>query len=554
MSKRILVAVAWPYVNDEPHLGHIAGMNIPADIFARFHRIIGNKVAMVSGSDMHGTPTALKASDEGVEPSEIAFRYHKIWKNSLEKMSFSYDLYTHTHTENHKEIVTKIFLKLKEKKLLYEHTQKMPYSTTEKRFLPDRFVEGTCPHCSYEKARGDQCDKCGRTLDPIELINIKSIRDQSTPEFRDTTHQFFKLSKFNKILEEWISSKKSWRNNVKNQSLGMLKEGLIDRAITRDIDWGIPVPIENGYENKSIYVWFEAVIGYLSATIEWAKNQGNEKLWEEFWLDENAETYYFQGKDNIPFHAIIWPAILLGYEDHNIPTDVVANEYLNLGGLDFSKSKGHAIWLTDYLSRYEPDPLRYYLASIMPETSDSEFTWSGYVSANNNELVATLGNLVHRILTISHRNFDSINAPDTLNENDNAILDHCNQTLDKVFKSLENRKFRQGLQQAMNLAQIGNRYIDQEKPWSTVKTDKQKASNSLWIGINIISTLRTVFYPFLPNTSDLIHNMLNFKNDTLSDGWKRKELPEKIIINPPKTLFKKLDENIIKEENDRLMK
>ena len=529
-------------------------MNIPADIFARFHRIIGNKVAMVSGSDMHGPPTALKASDEGVEPSEIAFRYHKIWKNSLEKMSFSYDLYTHTHTENHKEIVTKIFLKLKEKKLLYEHTQKMPYSTTEKRFLPDRFVEGTCPHCSYEKARGDQCDKCGRTLDPIELINIKSIRDHSTPEFRDTTHQFFKLSKFNKILEEWISSKKSWRNNVKNQSLGMLKEGLIDRAITRDIDWGIPVPIEKGYENKSIYVWFEAVIGYLSATIEWAKNQGNEKLWEEFWLDENAETYYFQGKDNIPFHAIIWPAILLGYEDHNIPTDVVANEYLNLGGLDFSKSKGHAIWLTDYLSRYEPDPLRYYLASIMPETSDSEFTWSGYVSANNNELVATLGNLVHRILTISHRNFDSINAPDTLNENDNAILDHCNQTLDKVFKSLENRKFRQGLQQAMNLAQIGNRYIDQEKPWSTVKTDKQKASNSLWIGINIISTLRTVFYPFLPNTSDSIHNMLNFKNDTLSDGWKRKELPEKIIINPPKTLFKKLDENIIKEENDRLMK
>ncbi|MBI20736.1 MAG: methionine--tRNA ligase [Chloroflexi bacterium] len=553
MSKKILVAVAWPYVNGEPHLGHIAGMNVPADIFARYHRIVGNKVAMVSGSDMHGTPTALKAADEGVEPSEVAFKFHKIWKSLLEKMGFSYDLYTHTHTKNHEEVVSKIFLKLQKRGLLYEKTHKMPFSLTENRFLPDRFVEGTCPQCSFSKARGDQCEQCGRTLDPTDLINIKSIRDNSTPEFRETTHQFFKLSKYNKILEEWISKKDQWRINVKNQSIGMLREGLKDRAITRDIEWGIPIPIKDGYKTKRIYVWFEAVIGYLSATVEWAKIQGDENLWEEFWLDKNAESYYFQGKDNIPFHAIIWPAILLGYENHNLPTDVVANEYLNLGGLDFSKSKGHAIWLSDYLKRYEPEPLRYYLTSIMPETSDSEFTWAGFVASNNNELVATLGNFIHRVLTISNKNFDFLVKPKKLNQKDREILQACDTTLSEVSNSIKKRKFRLALQNAMNLAHIGNKYIDDEKPWATVKINKTKASNTLWVGINIISTLRTVFYPFLPKSSDLIHKMLNFEDNTLSDGWKRKVLPAKLKIDKPTPLFQKLDEEIIIEENNRLL-
>ena len=553
MPKKILVAVALPYVNGEPHLGHIAGMNVPADIFARYHRLRGNQVVMVSGSDMHGTPTALKAMDEGVEPIEIATKYHEIWKNSLEKMGFSYDLYTHTHTATHKKTVHDIFLKLKQQDFLSEKTQKMPFSTTEKMFLSDRFVEGECPFCSYKNARGDQCDECGRTLDPTDLINIKSKRDGSTPKFKDTTHQFLNLSKFQDALEEWISDKNDWRPNVKNQSMGMIKEGLIDRAITRDIEWGISVPIKEGYENKRIYVWFEAVIGYLSATIEWAEISGTPDLWKDFWLDEDAESYYFQGKDNVPFHTIIWPAILLGYGNLNLPTDVVANEYLNLGGIDFSKSKGHAVWLSDYLSRYDPEPLRYYLASIMPETSDSEFTWAGYVSANNNELVATLGNFVHRVLTMTNKNFEILSKPSRFGKTDLQALSDCDKALEDVSQSIQDRKFRSALQSAMKLAQSGNKYIDQKKPWFELKSDKTKAATTLWVGINIIATLRTVFYPFLPSTSKLIHEMLGFKENTLHDGWERKKILDDIKIESPSPLFKKLEDTVIEDENNRLM-
>ncbi|MBI01805.1 MAG: methionine--tRNA ligase [Chloroflexi bacterium] len=552
MPRKILVAVAWPYVNGEPHLGHIAGMNVPADIFARFHRIIGNEVVMVSGSDMHGTPTTLKAADEGVSPEVIATRYHEIWSKALEDMSFSYDLYTHTHTDRHREVTQELFTKLKKNGHLVEATQSMPFSETEQRFLSDRFVVGTCPHCASDSARGDQCDNCGRTLDPIDLINIRSSRDGSTPIFKDTTHQMLKLGDFQRALEEWVEDKNDWRQNVRNQTLGILREGLHDRAITRDIDWGVPVPLE-GYESKRIYVWFEAVIGYLSATRSWAEQQGTPDAWKKWWVEPDGESYYFQGKDNVSFHTIMLPSILLGSGKLNMPTDVVANEYLNLGGIDFSKSRGHAVWLPDFLTRYEPDPLRYYLASIMPETSDSEFTWQGFHAANNNELVATFGNFVHRVLTITTRNFDdTVPTPAELSEDDEVALTACDTALREVSNAIEARKFRDGLRSAMRLAQAGNRYIDATEPWKTVKIDKESAGTALWVGLNIISTLRTVFYPYLPTSADKIHNMLFKDSDTLSDGWSKRDIIPNAPIGKPTPLFNKLDNAIIEEENARL--
>ena len=552
MPRKILVAVAWPYVNGEPHFGHIAGMNVPADIFARFHRIIGNDVVMVSGSDMHGTPTMLKAIDEGVTPEEVSDRYHEIWSKALSDMSFSYDLYTHTHTDKHREVVHDLFSVIKENGFLVEETQSMPFSETEQRFLSDRLVEGTCPHCAFESARGDQCDNCGRTLDPIDLIDIRSKRDDSTPVFRDTLHQMFTLGSFQSQLEEWVGSKTDWRQNVRNQTLGMLSEGLHSRAITRDIEWGVPVPLE-GYESKRIYVWFEAVMGYLSATKAWAEQQGTPDEWKKFWVDPEGETYYFQGKDNISFHTLLLPAILMAYGGLNLPTDVVANEFLNIRGADFSKSTGNAIWVPDFLTRYEPDPLRYYLASIMPETSDSEFTWEGFHAANNNELVATFGNFVHRVLTITTRNFDNaVPTPGDLDEDDKSALAACDTALEEVAEAIEARQFRDGLRAAMRLARHGNQYVDSKEPWKVVKTDKESAGTTLFVGLNIIATLRTVFYPYLPTSADKIHSMLFADSNVLADGWARRDIVPGAPIEKPSTLFRKLDDSIIEEENARL--
>jgi methionyl-tRNA synthetase len=529
-------------------------MNMPADIFARYHRLAGNNVAMVSGSDMHGTPTALRAIDEGVTPEEIATRYHEIWSSCFEQMGFSYDCYTHTHSAHHREVVHDIWNKLFEHGYLYEASQSMPYSLTENRFLSDRFVEGICPHCGFDGARGDQCDKCGRTLDPADLINIRSKRDGSTPEFRDTTHIYLKLSAFQDRLSEWVATKDDWRPNVRNNTLNYLREGLHDRAITRDIEWGIPIPMK-GFEQKCIYVWFEAVSGYFSATKLLAKERGEPDLWKAFWEDPSAESYYFQGKDNIPFHTIIWPAILLGHGGLNLPTDVVANEYLNLGSTGFSKSRGNAVWLPDYLERYDVDPLRYYLTSIMPETSDSEFTWAGYLAANNNELVATFGNFVHRILTITTRNFDgTVPQPGELDESDRAMLAACDTAISDAAAALESRHFRDGLRAGMSLAQHGNRYVDQKQPWVTVKRDKKAAATSLWVGLNVITTLKTVFAPFLPSSCEKIHGMLGLPGTIAEGGWSRVEMKPRTKLGTPEPLFRKLDDSIVDEENARLVR
>lgn len=544
--KNILVCVAWPYVNGPPHLGHIAGMSIPADIFARYNRLIGNNVAMVSGSDMHGTPVTLLANDLGVTPEEISKKYHDIWSKSLKEMNFQYDLYTHTHTENHMKIVKDIFQILLEKKLLEIREQLMPFSVTENIFLSDRLVEGECPNGDNDKARGDQCDVCGRTLDPTDLGNIRSKRDGSIPEFRKTSHFFLRLSKLENEIRDWLQSKKDWRQNVKNQSLSFINEGLKDRAITRDLSWGVDIPVD-GWEEKKIYVWFEAVLGYLSATVELFKNTKNPEMWKEFWEDQNSESYYFQGKDNIPFHAIILPAILLGVGNKNLPTEVVANEYLNFSGKEFSKSRNWAVWLPDFLEKYSPDSLRYYLTSIMPETSDSDFTWEGYVSSNNNELVANLGNFIHRILTMSHKNFDGkIPKFESESESTKEIIERCNNAIKEVGTSISKRRFREALNNLMALSKFGNQFLDKNEPWKKMKENKNEAGEILGQSIIIINAISCILEPFLPESSQKLQKILF--GETINE-WKLILPKPGTPFEKPMPLFEKLDEEVVLEEN-----
>ena len=539
--ENILVCVAWPYVNGEPHLGHIAGNNLPADIFARYHRMVGNNVLMVSGSDQHGTPVTIRAKEENTTPREISEKYHNIWSETFKDLDFSFDLYTKTGTENHKEVVQKLFNLLNEKGYLQEKVSKQPYSEESEMFLSDRYIEGDCPHCP-SRTKGDQCDNCGKDFEPIDLKNLISTIDNSKVTFKETNHIYLKLPEFQEDLNKWIKSKSYWKPAVKNQSLGFLSKGLIDRAITRDIDWGVEVPIKN-YEKKRIYVWFEAVIGYLSASIEWAesdKNISNNKdIWKEWWQNPDSKHFYFQGKDNIPFHTIILPAILMGSGEYNLPYDVVANEYLNFSGKQFSKSKNWAVWVSDFLKEYDSEALRYYLTSIMPESSDSDFTWDSFFESNNNELVATFGNLVNRIQSLIKNNFDNV-VPnfEKIDDKDNEMISEIKRSFESTGNFLEKRQFRNSLKEIMNLAKLGNRYIDQKEPWASIKSDKQIAANTLWVGANLISNLGVLISPFLPKTSLKISSMFNFGN--VIPEWKYREAKSGIKINNISPLFKKI--------------
>ena len=540
--ENILVCVAWPYVNGEPHLGHIAGNNLPADIFARYHRMVGNNVLMVSGSDQHGTPVTIRAKEENTTPREISEKYHNVWSETFKDLDFSFDLYTKTGTENHKEVVQKLFNLLNEKGYLQEKVSKQPYSEESEMFLSDRYIEGDCPHCP-SRTKGDQCDNCGKDFEPIDLKNLISTIDNSKVTFKETNHIYLKLPEFQEDINKWIKSKSYWKPAVKNQSLGFLSKGLIDRAITRDIDWGVEVPIKN-YEKKRIYVWFEAVIGYLSASIEWAesdKNISNNKdIWKEWWQNPESKHFYFQGKDNIPFHTIILPAILMGSGEYNLPYDVVANEYLNFSGKQFSKSKNWAVWVSDFLKEYDSEALRYYLTSIMPESSDSDFTWDSFFESNNNELVATFGNLVNRIQSLIKNNFDNV-VPnyEKIDDKDNEMISEIKRSYESTGNFLEKRQFRNSLKEIMNLAKLGNRYIDQKEPWASIKSDKQIAANTLWVGANLISNLGVLISPFLPKTSLKISSMFNFGN--VIPEWKYREAKSGIKINNISPLFKKIE-------------
>jgi methionyl-tRNA synthetase len=558
MPEKILLGVAWPYSNGSLHVGQIVGAYLPADIFARYHRTAGNDVLMVSGSDIHGTPITVRAESEGRTPREVADHFHAEFLDSWEGLGISWDCYTTTGTENHAAVTQDIFLKLHENGDIFLDTMKLPFCVKEQRFLLDRYVEGTCPHCGDPNARGDQCDSCGRVLDPIDLIDRRCKFDGSEPEIRDSEHFFLRLTAYNDKLRDWLKADKDhWRKNVVNFSLGLTEQGLQDRAITRDLEWGIPVPLP-GYDDKRIYVWFENVIGYLSAAKEWAQRRNEPERWREWWQDPEAKTYYFIGKDNIFFHALSWPMEIMAYsaatgEHYNLPYDVPANQYQTIRGSKASTSRRLAVWVPDYLSRYDPDPLRYYLAATMPETSDSDFTWADYLRRNNDELVATWGNLVNRVLTFTYKNFDrTVPAPGDLTADDRGLLKTCEAALAKTGEQISLCNFRNGLDAAMSAAREANRYVEDNAPWTLVKEDRDRCATVLYTAIGAISAVKTALYPYLPFTCQTLHGYLGNEGPVQAAGWKLQTPTPGTPLADAKPLFRKLEPSIIDEEDARL--
>ena len=555
MPERIFVAVAWPYANGPLHLGHIAGCYLSADIFARYHRMKGNDVLMVSGSDTHGTPITIRADQEGITPQEVVERYHAMFLGSWQKLGITFDLFTTTNTENHEKVVHDVFKSLHDKGYIYTDNMLLAYCAQCDRYLPDRYVEGTCPHCGHTRARGDQCDSCGQTLDPQELIDPRCAICGATPEFRESEHFFLKLSAFEKPLLEWVEKQDHWRNNVKNFTRQFLLGGLKDRAISRDLSWGVPLPLD-GYASKRIYVWFEAVIGYLSAAVEWADQHGGS--WEDFWKNPATKSYYFIGKDNIPFHSIIWPAIIMAYDKGlNLPYDVPANEFLSLENRKFSTSQNWAVWLPDYLERYDPDPLRYLLSINMPESGDSDFSWSEFVRRNNEELVATYGNLVNRVLSFTYRNFDGkVPGIQSVDEVDEGLLRAARETMESVDESLYNCRFKAAVPRAFGLAQEANRYLDTKAPWKSIKEDRDQAGASLTVAIQAINCLKTILYPFMPFSSQKVHEFLGFDGPIEEGAWDFDTIVGGIKagadLRQPSPLYTKLDSELIEEEVQKL--
>ncbi|CAG0993893.1 methionyl-tRNA synthetase [Anaerolineae bacterium] len=587
MTKKILVSVAWPYANGPLHLGHIAGAYLTADIFARYNRLIGNDVLMVSGSDSHGTPVTVTADEEGITAREVFERSHALFLEAWQKLGISFDLFTHTDTENHWTISQDIFLRNLQKGNIYKATEKQLYCETEGRFLPDRYIGGECPHCHFPRARGDQCDNCGRVLDATELINprCKMEKPGDAPHkliVRESEHFYLDLAKFEKRLFDYLADKDSyWKSNVLAFVRNWLKSGLHGRAITRDMDWGITLPIP-GYDSKRIYVWFEAVIGYYSASVEWARNHGTPDKWKEWWTkSDNVRGYYFVGKDNIPFHTIIWPAMLLGYDENlPLPYDVPANEFLNLEGRKFSKSEHWAVWINDYLKTYDPDPLRYLLSANMPEFADTDFTWKEFVRRNNDELIANWGNLANRVLTFTYKNFDQrVPTPGEFTDADRALIAKSEAAFATVGDALGRVRFKEAIGIAIELSREANQYLQTVEPWKTIKVDRARAGTSLYVALRVIDNLKTLFYPFLPFASNDLHRQLGYAGDLLgeikietfqestrshtaavyhpgnhSQKWEPSQLQPGQPLREPKALFKKLDEKIAEEEKAKLGK
>jgi methionyl-tRNA synthetase len=587
MPDLIQISVAWPYANGDLHVGHLAGAYLPADIFARYHRLKGNRVLMVSGSDSHGTPITVEADKRGQTPRQVFEHYHHRFVETQKAIGISYDLFTHTNTENHHRIAQDFFTRLHDNGYLYRETQHQLYSESEGRFLPDRYVEGTCPICGYKEARGDQCDNCGHLLDALELIDPRSKTDGSTPVVRETEHYFLDLPAFSEPLLAYLDSHADhWRANVINFARNYVEAGLKGRPVTRDIEWGIPVPLE-GWERKRLYVWFEAVMGYFTASVEWAANRGDPEAWKPWWYEPEARGYCFIGKDNIPFHTVIWQAELLGvksiYDEEQdrpiqLPYDVPANEFMNVEGAQFSKSRNWAIWLPDILDRYDPDAIRFYVASVMPETRDSDFSWPDFVSRNNDELVATWGNLANRVTSFAYRHWDGrVPDPGDLGPKDRALLADVEAGFEKVGAEIEAVHLRAGLQDALALAREVNGYLDRSPWFSVVKEDKAAAARTVYTALQAIDHLKTLFSPYLPFSSERLHRALGYdtslfgesKIETIEGGerphdvltydpaqasgeWAPERLAPGQALAEPKPLYTKLDPDTADAERERM--
>jgi methionyl-tRNA synthetase len=546
---------------------------------------------MVSGTDEHGTPITLAADKEGVTPKQLADRYNAVIGDDLRNLGLSYDTFTRTTTLNHYHVTQDLFKTLYDKGYVIKQSALGAFSASTGRTLPDRYIEGTCPICGYGEARGDQCDNCGNQLDPADLINPRSKIDGTPPVFKETEHFFLDLPAFAERLSEWIGKQDHWRPNVRAFSLNLL-EALRPRAITRDLDWGVPIPLPEyaDRDDKRIYVWFDAVIGYLSASVEWAHNRGTPEAWRDWWQNPDSRHYYFMGKDNIVFHSVIWPSMLMGYgnggaiggngdsPDLNLPYDVVSSEFLTMEGKKFSSSRGIVIYVNDVLSRYDPDPLRYFLTIGGPENQDTDFTWAEFVRRNNDELVATWGNLVNRTLTNAHRNFGAVPQPGALQPVDQALIDAVEAGFTSVGALLDGARFKAALSEVMKLAGQVNQYLSEQEPWKVIKVDRERAGTVLYAALRCVDSLKTLITPFLPFTSQKLHELLGydghlagpllFREYTEADGsshrvltgdyetwvgaWAPSALPPGQKLQQPVPLFKKLDESVVAEELARL--
>lgn len=521
MSKTVLTAVAWPYANGPRHIGHVSGFGVPSDIFSRYHRMMGDRVLMVSGTDEHGTPILVQADAEGSTARELADRYNRVIVEDLAGLGVSYDLFTRTTTRNHYAIAQEVFHGLHRNGYLVPRVTTGAISPSTGRTLPDRYIEGTCPICGYDGARGDQCDNCGNQLDPADLINPRSKVNGETPEFVETEHFFLDLPALASALGDWLKSRQDWRPNVLRFSLNLIDD-LRPRAVTRDIDWGVPVPLEGWSDraDKKLYVWFDAVIGYLSASVEWAVRSGDPDAWRQWWTNPDAESSYFMGKDNITFHAQIWPALLLGYRglgdkggeagplgELELPSEVVSSEYLTMSGSKFSTSRGTVIYVRDFLREYGPDALRYFIAVAGPENQDSDFTWEEFVRRTNFELANEWGNLVNRSVSMAHKNFGEIPTPGALTEADQALLDVAAAAFDTVGSHLARSRFKQAIGEAMRVVTAANRYLSDMEPWK-LKDDPQRQATVLHTALQVVSDANTLLTPFLPHAAQRVFETL----------------------------------------------
>jgi methionyl-tRNA synthetase len=541
MSK-IFIGVAWPYANGPVHVGHMAGCNLPPDIFAKYHRMRGNEVLMVSGSDMHGTPVTVKAEAEGLKPEELADKYHQLNVKAFEDFGIEFDLFLSTEDETHKKVAKQMFLRLHERGYLYEKEMELPYCHECDRTLPDRYVEGTCPFCDHKNARGDQCEECGKLLDPDMLIEPRCNACNNPPEFVKRIHFFFKLSALEEELKKWVADKTYWRSHVFNFTKTFLEGGLKDRPVTRDTTYGIEIPIE-GHENKRIYVWFEAFMGYYSMAIEWARRDGENDAWKDYWQNSDCRHYYFLGKDNVPFHTIFWPAVLLAHGDLELPYDVPANAFLRFGGEQFSKSRGISVDIQDIVAKYDPDAVRYYMSTIMPENRDADFSWEEFIAKNNNELVATYGNFVHRTLSFTHKNFGEIPHPQQLDTPDREAIEEIKRCSHDVAELLEKCEFKRGIKRAMELARFGNQYLDSSAPWTQIKSSKERCGTTLYTAIHISRALAVIMTPYLPFSSQRLWESLGEEGKITDISWEEALIPPEAgrKLAPPEPLFKKLE-------------
>lgn len=592
----VLVAVAWPYANGPRHIGHVAGFGVPSDVYARYERMKGNDVLMVSGTDEHGTPILVQADAEGVTAQELSNRYNRVISQDLCNLGLSYDLFTRTTTKNHEHVVQDMFKQCLENGYIYKGTQMVAISPSTGRTLPDRYIEGTCPICGYDGARGDQCDNCGNELDPIDLKNPVSKINGETPIFEETEHFFLDLPALAEANLAWLKTREGWRTNVINFSIGLFNE-VKPRAITRDIDWGIPVPVDGWIDNptKKLYVWFDAVIGYLSASIEWARRQGDDDAWRKWWNDPEALSYYFMGKDNITFHSQIWPSELLGYNGEgsrggepgdmgvlNLPTEVVSSEFLSMEGRKFSSSRGIVIYVKDILERYQVDAVRYYISVAGPETSDSDFTWEQFVRHTNDELVSGWGNLVNRVATLLHKNFGEIpNVEESqFTDEDRALLETTLAAFDTVGDLIHNHRQKAGLNEAMRIAGEVNKYISATEPWK-IKDNPERLAAVLYTAAQAVMDVNVLLAPYLPHSAQKVWETMggtgtfsplpHIEEVTDLDDpdfaypiitgeyilgenvhpWKREEIVAGTPIAKPTPIFQKIPVEAVQEELER---